>query len=131
MPTCELVMPFICMVICKTDAEHAAGWTDRLHQHDPSRWPRAGPHRFQPLGQLSFGDCIRKGRESGENKAEILDIFINHIVPGRAATIRAATPQEPNATLLIKIPIEEAVAKVRSGPPMNRTAIMIAESGPA
>ena len=51
-----------------------------------------------------------------ENKAEILDVFINHIVPGRAATIRAATPQELNATLLIKIPIEEAVAKVRWPP---------------
>ena len=37
-----------------------------------------------------------------ENKAEILDIFINHIV------------------LLIKIPIEEAVAKVRSGPPKDK-----------
>ena len=61
-----------------------------------------------------------KAERVEENKAEILDVFINHIVPGRAPTIRAATPQELNATLLIKIPIDEAVAKVRSGPPKDK-----------
>ena len=61
-----------------------------------------------------------KAERVEENKAAILDVFINHIVPGRAPTIRAATPQELNATLLIKIPIDEAVAKVRSGPPKDK-----------
>lgn len=61
-----------------------------------------------------------KAERVEENKAEILDAFINQIVPDRAPTIRAATPQELNATLLIKIPIDEAVAKVRSGPPKDK-----------
>jgi hypothetical protein len=34
--------------------------------------------------------------------------------------IRSATPQELNATLLIRIPIEEAVAKVRTGEPHDK-----------
>ena len=55
-----------------------------------------------------------------DHKAEILDKFIDHIIPGRAAMIRPATPQELNATLLIRIPIEEAVAKVRTGEPHDK-----------
>lgn len=61
-----------------------------------------------------------KAERVEDNKAELLDQFIDHIMPGRAAAIRPATPQELNATLVLKIPIEEAVAKVRTGPPHDK-----------
>ena len=55
-----------------------------------------------------------------EVKEEVLDKFINYMVPGRASELRKTTPQELNATLVVKIPIDEAVAKIRTGPPLDK-----------
>ncbi len=55
-----------------------------------------------------------------EEKAASLDALVNHLVPGRAGEIRPYTPQELNATLVVKIPIDEAAAKVRTGPPLDK-----------
>lgn len=55
-----------------------------------------------------------------EEKESILDAFVDYMVPGRSKAIRKATPQELNATLVLKIPIEEAAAKIRSGPPLDK-----------
>ena len=52
-------------------------------------------------------------------KIPVLDALINHLVPGRADELRPYTAQELNATLAIKFSIEEASAKVRSGPPVD------------
>jgi nitroimidazol reductase NimA-like FMN-containing flavoprotein (pyridoxamine 5'-phosphate oxidase superfamily) len=54
-----------------------------------------------------------------EDKAEVLDRLMDHLVPGRTAHLRGHTPQELKATLVLRIPIDEAVAKVRSGPPLD------------
>lgn len=54
-----------------------------------------------------------------EDKRAILDDFVDRMAPGRAADVRPATPQELNATLVLRIPIEEASAKVRAGPPVD------------
>ena len=63
MPTCELVMPFICMVICKTRCANTLldGQTACISM--TCGWPRAGPHRFQPLGQLSSVTVFGKAEE--------------------------------------------------------------------
>ena len=55
----------------------------------------------------------------GEDKEGVLDRLVNHMVPGRVEEIRPPTPQELNATLVIRIPIDEAAAKIRSGPPLD------------
>ena len=55
-----------------------------------------------------------------EVKEEVLDKFIDYMVPGRARELRKTTPQELNATLVIKIPIDEAAAKIRTGPPLDK-----------
>ncbi|NKB33151.1 MAG: pyridoxamine 5'-phosphate oxidase family protein [Pseudomonadales bacterium] len=55
-----------------------------------------------------------------EEKEEILDSFIDYMVPGRASELRQASSQELNATLVVRIPIEEAAAKIRTGPPLDK-----------
>lgn len=55
----------------------------------------------------------------GEEKISALDALIDHYVPGRSADLRPHTAQELNATLVIKFIIEEASAKIRTGPPAD------------
>lgn len=46
-----------------------------------------------------------------------LEAFTEHIVPGRWAEVRQPTPQELMVTSVLELPLDEASAKVRSGPP--------------
>jgi hypothetical protein len=52
-------------------------------------------------------------------KAAALRAFTNHIVPGRADEVRPMTDQEIASTSVLALPIEEASAKMRSGPPKD------------
>lgn len=52
-------------------------------------------------------------------KEALLDQLVNHLVPERAPKLRKHTPQELNATLVLRIPIVEAAAKIRTGPPID------------
>jgi hypothetical protein len=52
-------------------------------------------------------------------KLRALEIISEHIVPGRWAHVRQPTPQELKATSVLRLPINEASAKVRTGPPMD------------
>jgi hypothetical protein len=56
--------------------------------------------------------------DAGE-KAEALRAFTNHIVTGRWDELRPVTEQELAATSVLALPIEEASAKVRTGPPKD------------
>lgn len=47
-------------------------------------------------------------------KAQALSRFIDRLYPGRAGELRATTEQEHKATTVIRMPIEEASAKVRA-----------------
>ncbi len=55
----------------------------------------------------------------GDEKVEKLDLLLNHMVPDRAGHLRVHTQKELNATLVVKIPIDEAAAKIRTGPPID------------
>lgn len=59
---------------------------------------------------------------AAQDKNTVLNALIDHMVPGRSGAIREATEQELNATLVIKIPIREASAKSRRGPPIDAGA---------
>ncbi len=48
-----------------------------------------------------------------------LKVFVDGMFPGRWDALRAATPQELKATSVLSIPISEASAKVRTGPPKD------------
>lgn len=52
-------------------------------------------------------------------KEERLRRFVEHMFPGRWDMLRAATPQELKATMVVGMPISEASAKLRSGPPKD------------
>jgi nitroimidazol reductase NimA-like FMN-containing flavoprotein (pyridoxamine 5'-phosphate oxidase superfamily) len=52
-------------------------------------------------------------------KSEALRAFTNHIVTGRWDELRPVTDQELAATSVLALPIEEASAKVRTGPPKD------------
>jgi len=56
---------------------------------------------------------------AAQDKEAILDRLVNYLVPDRAVALRTHTPQELNATLVLKVPIDEAAAKIRSGPPID------------
>jgi len=48
-----------------------------------------------------------------------LRAVVEHVVPGRSAEVREPTEPELRATLVLVVPIEEASAKVRKGPPID------------
>ena len=52
-----------------------------------------------------------------EEKRRALGALTEHLVPGRAADARGPSEQELQATAVLELPIEEASAKVRAGPP--------------
>jgi len=56
----------------------------------------------------------------GEAKRRAISAFMAHLTPERADQIRAADEQELAATTVLRIAIDEAVAKRRSGPPVER-----------
>ena len=57
-----------------------------------------------------------------DDKEALLGAFVDQLIPGHAASVRAATTQELKATTLLRIPIDEAVAKVRTGGPIDDEA---------
>jgi uncharacterized protein len=57
--------------------------------------------------------------ESRAEKLIALEAIVEHIVPGRWSEARTPTDKELKATTVLALPIEEASAKVRTGPPMD------------
>ena len=53
----------------------------------------------------------------GEEKAEALRLFTEHVAPGRWDEARQPTATELKATAILSLPLDEASAKVRTGPP--------------
>jgi nitroimidazol reductase NimA-like FMN-containing flavoprotein (pyridoxamine 5'-phosphate oxidase superfamily) len=60
-------------------------------------------------------------REIGEpaEKARALDAIVEHIVPGRLASVRGGSQQELRATRVVAMALDEASAKLRTGPPKD------------
>jgi uncharacterized protein len=54
-----------------------------------------------------------------QEKRAALDAIVEHVVPGRGAEVRAPNENELRATQVLRLPITEASAKVRSGPPKD------------
>jgi uncharacterized protein len=50
-------------------------------------------------------------------KARGLDVLTDHLLPGRRAELRLPKRKELNATLLLRLPIEQFSVKTRNGPP--------------
>jgi nitroimidazol reductase NimA-like FMN-containing flavoprotein (pyridoxamine 5'-phosphate oxidase superfamily) len=54
-----------------------------------------------------------------DEKYAALEAFAEHVIPGRWPEVRPPTPKELRATSVLRLPITEASAKVRSGPPVD------------
>jgi nitroimidazol reductase NimA-like FMN-containing flavoprotein (pyridoxamine 5'-phosphate oxidase superfamily) len=57
--------------------------------------------------------------EDKEEKLEALRALTEHIVPGRWAEVRWPSGSEMKATTVLSLPLAEASAKVRTGPPID------------
>lgn len=55
-------------------------------------------------------------------KLRALDSFVERVAPGRLASLRANDPQEVKATAVLRMTIDEASAKIRTGPPKDDEA---------
>jgi nitroimidazol reductase NimA-like FMN-containing flavoprotein (pyridoxamine 5'-phosphate oxidase superfamily) len=77
---------------------------------------RSGMH-----SSINYRSVMLFGRAAAlsddQEKLAALRAFSERITPGRWAELRPATAQELKATMVLAMPIEEAVAKERSGPP--------------
>jgi uncharacterized protein len=57
--------------------------------------------------------------ESEEGRLRALELFTEKLVPGRWSEVRPPTRQELKGTKVLSLPLDEASAKVRSGPPID------------
>jgi uncharacterized protein len=57
--------------------------------------------------------------EDADEKNKALEAFTEHIIPGRWAAVRWPTELELKATSVLKLPIKEASAKIRTGDPID------------
>ena len=54
-----------------------------------------------------------------DEKLAALEDFVERLFPGRWAELRPPTRQEIKATTVLRMPLEEVSAKVRTGPPKD------------
>lgn len=57
--------------------------------------------------------------EASEDKSRALEAFTEKLIPGRWGDARLPTAQELKATAVMRLPLDEASAKVRSGGPLD------------
>jgi nitroimidazol reductase NimA-like FMN-containing flavoprotein (pyridoxamine 5'-phosphate oxidase superfamily) len=77
-------------------------------------------HSMNYRSVVLFG---RAGRmDDIDHKTEVLHALVEHLVPGRMADARPPSPEEVRSTLVVRIPVDEASAKVRTGGPIDDEA---------
>ena len=54
-----------------------------------------------------------------DERQHALDLVVDHMIPGRSATLRASTRKELSATAVLAIPLREASMKARAGGPVD------------
>ena len=59
--------------------------------------------------------------DPGEKRAAFRAL-VEHVAPGRYPSVRPPTDDEIKGTLVLRLPIEEGSAKIRSGPPIDDDA---------
>ena len=52
-----------------------------------------------------------------DERQHALDLIVDHMIPGRSATLRASTRKELAATAVLAVPLHEASMKARAGGP--------------
>ena len=57
--------------------------------------------------------------EDDDERRHALDLIVDHMIPGRSATLRASTRKELAATAVLAVPLHEASMKARAGAPVD------------
>lgn len=57
--------------------------------------------------------------EDSAERRHALDLIVDHMIPGRSATLRASTRKELAATAVLAVPLHEASMKARAGGPVD------------
>ena len=73
-------------------------------------------HSINYRSVMLFGDAHKI--ENGD-KHQLLEDFVEALIPGRWETLRPMTDQEAKATTVFSMPIDEGSAKVRTGYPID------------
>ena len=72
---------------------------------------------------LNYRSVVVLGRATEvadpEEKRRALDAIVEHVVPGRLAHVRPPKESELRQTRVLSLPLSEASAKVRTGPPKD------------
>jgi uncharacterized protein len=74
-------------------------------------------HSVNYRSVVVFGEATAV--EPEEERLKALELFTEKLVPGRWADVRPPTRQELKGTKVLSLPLGEASAKVRSGPPID------------
>ena len=74
-------------------------------------------HSMNYRSAVVYGDARRV--EDRDERDRALRLIVDHIVPGRAATLRANTRKELAATAVVAVPLAEASVKARTGGPSD------------
>lgn len=62
-----------------------------------------------------------------DRRLAALEAITDHVVPGRWAELRPPTRRELAATVVVRVPLTEASAKVRTGPPVDEPEDLAAD----
>lgn len=74
-------------------------------------------HSMNYRSVVVFGSA--RAVEGREAKRAALEAIVEHVAPGRSRQARPPTDAEVDGTLVVELPVVEASAKVRSGPPLD------------
>jgi uncharacterized protein len=74
-------------------------------------------HSVNYRSVVVFGEATAV--EPEEQRVKALELFTEKLVPGRWADVRPPTRQELKGTKVLSLSLDEASAKVRSGPPID------------
>ena len=79
--------------------------------------------RSTPQHSLNYRSVIVYGTAREVTDAGEMDraqrLLVEHVVPGRTAEVRMPTDKELKETAILAVPLDEASAKIRSGPPVD------------
>lgn len=79
---------------------------------------RSAFHHSMNYRSVLILGTAREVSEEGE-KRQAFSALVDNVVPGRSREVRSVTDLELKATSVLCLPIEEASAKVRTGPPLD------------
>jgi uncharacterized protein len=74
-------------------------------------------HSINYRSVVVFGEAVEVTDDDEKRRA--LELLVDHVHPGRSAECRPPNAKELKSTTVLRVPLDEASAKVRTGPPLD------------